>query len=455
MELSNRQSIVLFFSFIVVLALLGVFSTKVGFHDSGEYITVARALAGYNNIDLFVGHSIVYPAYISIFLNLFPSLLIIRLINISWIILIALLLLYYTKSKKSLLIFMFSPIVWYVGIQTTPVLPASFFFLLSYLLFNDEKLKYNELLSGLFLGISCAIYNPMILIAFYFTIIYFWNEKISSFVKFVIPLLVGFSLSLLLDFYYFGMPFYTMIRYIGANLLITIGLRTNHGIFQSFSNPETLLLLVFISPLLYKIYKIDYQKYKKEIILILLILLTFYLRESLIKYALIVAPLIIIFLSKIFNREDIKKHILISSIIIIFILFNFVSYEKDKNVETDLKNIILDYNSSTIVGEPYAAAYFAEFIWQNEPRFEWYEVYSAQMNNKSSFKEYNIHLDKSKLPLRDKLFLNVDFSIKPKNYSSVLYVSTKNESVEGFKLDKCYTNVCVYTKDDFNNSSSA
>ena len=47
--------------FALALIIFAVFSTKISFHDTSEYITVAKYLAGINNVNLFIGHSIVYP----------------------------------------------------------------------------------------------------------------------------------------------------------------------------------------------------------------------------------------------------------------------------------------------------------------------------------------------------------------------------------------------------------
>ena len=144
------------FIFAIALILFSVFSTKISFHDSHEFISIAKYFAGVENIDLFIGHSILYPFIMSFFIKFWPSFTMIKLINSLWIFLIGLSLLFHFKNKKAFILFAFSPLTWFISIQTTPVLPASFFFLLSYLFFLKKHKKHNILFSGLFLGISIA-----------------------------------------------------------------------------------------------------------------------------------------------------------------------------------------------------------------------------------------------------------------------------------------------------------
>ena len=117
--------------FFAVLGIFAFLSTRMIFHDVPEYITIAKNFAGVNNIDLFSTHSLFYPLMISPFLKMWLSLIMIKLVNVFWLFLIALVLLFWLKDKRAFIIFAFSPLVWHLSVQTTPVLPASFFFLIS------------------------------------------------------------------------------------------------------------------------------------------------------------------------------------------------------------------------------------------------------------------------------------------------------------------------------------
>ncbi|GAJ01695.1 unnamed protein product, partial [marine sediment metagenome] len=151
--------------FILFLLVFAIFSTRIQFHDVNEYITIAKALAGINNLNVFTGHSSFYPLIISLFLRIWPNIIMIKIVNTMWLFLIGAILLLWLKSKKTFIIFAFSPLVWYMSIQTTPVLPASLFLLLAFIFFKKQNIKYNNLYSGLCLGLSFAFYTPMILVS--------------------------------------------------------------------------------------------------------------------------------------------------------------------------------------------------------------------------------------------------------------------------------------------------
>jgi len=162
----DKKNLILLVVFGIILIFLAVFTQKIGFPlDSYEYVTVAKTFAGVNNFNMFSGHSMLYPFIISIFLRIWPSLIMIRLVNALWIFLIAWVLLVWLKNKKAFVLFAFSPLAIFLSVQTTPALPASFFLLISYIYYSKNKIKFNELYSGIFLGLSIAVYTPMLLIA--------------------------------------------------------------------------------------------------------------------------------------------------------------------------------------------------------------------------------------------------------------------------------------------------
>ena len=214
------------------LLIFAFFSTKVSFHDTAEYITIAKHFAGIKNIDLFTAHSLLYPSVISFFLLGWKSLIMIKLVNVLWLFLMGATLLLWTKNEKAFLLFIFSPLVWYISIQTTPILPASFFFLLAFLFFNSPDIKQGKIYSGIAFGISCAFYTPLILVAFFFLLIFFWKDKFYNLIFYILAIGVGFLPRMILDYYLFKMPFYSLLRYAGANAIVSLGLNPGTSNFQ-------------------------------------------------------------------------------------------------------------------------------------------------------------------------------------------------------------------------------
>src|SRR3989344_1526860 len=177
--------------FILFLVLFAIISTKISYHDSNEYITVAKYFAGINNVNLFSAHSIFYPLLMSGFIRIWPSDITIRIFNLTLILLMTLILYLYTKDKNTLLMFIFAPIVWIVGIQTTPVIIASICFLITYFSFQKYPSKIHIILSGIFSGLSIAFYDPMIIVIGVFMIIYFWKKDLREVFIYSILVFIG------------------------------------------------------------------------------------------------------------------------------------------------------------------------------------------------------------------------------------------------------------------------
>ena len=180
----------------------------------------------------------------SFFLRLWPSVIMIVLVNSLWIFLMGAVILFFLDNTKAFILFAFSPLTWFVSIQTTPILPASFFFLLAFIFFKKENISFHIFFSGLFLGIACSLYTPVLLIGFLFILVYFWNKNFKSVIGYVVPLFFGMLPRFIIDYYYFGMPLYTFIRYVGANLIVSLGLNPATDTLHLLSNPEVFLIFL-------------------------------------------------------------------------------------------------------------------------------------------------------------------------------------------------------------------
>ena len=337
----------IFLIFLAFLLVFSVFSSRVVFHDVPEYITVAKAMSGVGNLNVFSAHSVIYSFIISLFLRIIPSLITIKLINILWLALIGGVLLYWLKNKWAFLIFAFSPLTWYVGIQTSPILPASFFLLLSYVFFKREDIKFNRAYSGLFLGLTFAIYTPMILVSLFFILIYFWRERVYNLLIFLTAFAIGVLPRIILDYFYFGNPLFSFIKYGGANLVVLLGLHSETNSLQFLNNLGIFLIFFVISPLLlvglWRLFKTKLKHYQKEIVFLLVVSLILFVRGGLLKYFIIISPIIILLLSKSLTRREIKLHCILSIILIVIMTFTFFGTTTDSLIKADMKNILSDF----------------------------------------------------------------------------------------------------------------
>jgi len=241
------------------------------------------------------------------------------------------------------------------------------------------------------------------------------------------------------------MPFYSLIRYMGTNFVIALGLNKIASNLQILREPIGILIVIAISPLLFKIYKLKWKEYTKEIAVIILAGLFFLIRAASLKYFLIFSPIIIIMLGSVLNKKEIKWHCILSIPLIIGLILAYGFFSANETmIQKDLSNIVSDYNVNYIIAEPYQAPFIAGFLWQNKPYVAWFEDYNASMNNKTRIRGYDFNFN-SNIPLKDKLEISASFVRFDDNkaYDNYIIVSREKE-MDGFKLDKCYELLCVF-----------
>ena len=431
--------------FVLGLLLFSIFSAKVLFHDAPEYITIAKNFAGVNNVDLFSTHSLLYPLIISPFLKIWPSLTMLKIVNCMWVFLIGLTLFLLNENKKAFVLFVFSPLTWYVSIQTSPILPASFCFLLSFLFLRTIKVKYNLFYSGIFLGLSYAFYDPMLFIAGIFILVYFWNKRFYNLFAYLVSFLIGLLPRFLLDYYLFDFPFYSMIRFFGTNMIITLGLYPGTTTFHIFENPIGLLGLFIISPFLFKIYKAHQGENKRDFIFVIISFILILTRCAALKYFLMISPVAIIIFSKYLTKKEINWHIIISVLITIFLVFNFFTYNYENKLQEDLNHIIEDRPEAEQIISGEMANAVSVFLWADLPKVEWYDnfkIYQEKQGTKIRRYEFDFN---SKLNLRDSFSISANFDLpENKSYENYIIVSSKNKPIENREIIKCYEVLCVY-----------
>ncbi|MBI2109936.1 hypothetical protein HYT58_02055, partial [Candidatus Woesearchaeota archaeon] len=360
--METRYKVIL--GFIAILALFSLISSRLFFEtwaieldDSTHYITSAKDIAGISISNIHNPHSFTYPLYLSLGLKLFSSLVSIKLLNILWLVLIGLLLYYETKNLKSFLIYAFSPIVYYSSIWIAPLTAVAFFILLSYFQikkYNKTNSLKNLILSGFSLGIAISLWWGTIPYAIFFVLSFLLNKKLKELIYFKAAALVGISLALLIDYYYFNFPFYSLLRFIGAVAIVSLGKNPSN---ISFLHPlreqvvmRMLLMLVLISPLLFKIIKLNFKKYKSETAFLVLSSLFAIFYGADIKYFLPVFPLVLFLLNDVIkSKKDLKIHAALSILVVLIISYPFFFNNKEPVILKDFEEMQSEFNFTKII----------------------------------------------------------------------------------------------------------
>ena len=415
------------------------------FHDVYEYITVSKALGRIENLNIYVTHSILYSFIISLFVRIFPFLFTIKFVNVLMIILISGIIYSQSKDKKALVIFIFSPIVWYLSIQITPIILASLFLLLAYIFMEKDEGMYFAL-SGIFLGLSVASYTPMLVISALFILFYFWKKRLNKIIFYLLFVLIGLSPRLILEMYYFGNPVYTFIRYFGARAIISAGLHPDASDFKLFSSVKGILYLFTISPLLYRIFSVKKEERNKLYFVISSLGFLLIIAPS-IKYFFLLAPIIILILGKILSNKEIKIHMILSLILIIILTHGFFGTNEDLLVKSDIQKIVNEYNPSFIIAEPYKADKISTYLWEDSPKVVWFMNFNANLKSEPILKEYGFDMNKNeKIKTREIVSIGAKFKNGYfEEYENYIFVSEgENKFCENCSLEKCYEVLCVY-----------
>ncbi len=449
--------------FFVVLIVLNVFTSYIpNSTDLGDYLGAAKSFNNDFSAKMRSTHSWIFGFLLAPLMKLIPGVFVTRLLNFIWLPLIALLLFFITKSKKAFFTFLLSPVVWFVAPSITPILPASFLFILTYYYFKKFESKNNYfylIISGLSLGLASLLWDTVFLVFIIFSIVFFFDKKIKDLAIFSIFFGLIASIRFIFDWYFFNFPFFSLFKFLGGNFMYLLGLTPLGQLVFSPYNFFILLILPF--PLfiycLFKSTKNNFKEYSKEIIFSILYILMF-LKNAQIRYMLFLTPFFIILLYKSFNKKIFLFNILISILIIPFFIYPPSVYERDNLIQNDLVIISSDYSNNTLLaisGNPKNLDFYYELaiIYQGDKINEFISQKDYEMwkNNNTNYWNFNIVSDASKrIYTSQDYFINFGLKRTPNkfDFNKIEYLISDSNSLsyEEFKVDKCYKLLCVYKR---------
>lgn len=441
--------------FALFLVMFNIYATRIDFKDFTQYLNVAKEFAGIATSKVRSTPGYAYGFILGQILKLSPALLTAKLFNALWLFLDGVLLYLITKRWSSLLLWMFSPIVWYMASWISPLMPVSFLLLFAFYnikLYEKENKKTNLMLSALSLGLASTLWWAAVYISVLFVLSYLSNKKLSLIIFFAMLYSLTFSLRLLLDHYLFSMFFFSSFRALGSNLLYHAGEEASKKTL-TFVLKQFALLLVIISPILYKFYRVNPFEHARDYLFLFLTSILFLVVTQL-RYFIVLAPIIIMLITPILSKKEIKLHILLSLILIIFITKPYFGETQDSLISLDLKQLEKDYpNELFIVGSDKSpaeqSALLSSLYWGNNIKeFVEYEEYRLALKNESTFRSYEFASDSKINDLR-KISIKLSYlRTDDRNYNDVklLVIVGDQEPPKGFKLAKEYEILRVFQK---------
>lgn len=446
--------------FAALLIAFNIYSTRINFTDFTQYLNVAKEFAGIATSKVRSINGYAYGLILGQALKFSPTLLTAKLFNASWLFLDGILLYLITRRWSSLLLWMFSPIVWYMASWISPLMPVSFLLLFAHYnikLFEKTNKKKYITLSALSMGLASTLWWAAVYISLFFVLSYLINKKLILTILFGIFYSLTFSLRFILDQYLFKMFFFSSFRKLGSHVITSIGqvgtgLPLVSHLFQ-FSLLDKVIALVIISPILYKFYRVNPFENAKDYLFLFLTFALFILVGQL-RYFIVLSPIIILLMTPILSKKEIKLHILISLILIIFITKPYFGETQDSLITLDLKQLEKDYpNESFIVGSDKSpteqSALLSSLYWGDKIKeFVEYEEYALALKNESVFRSYSL-ASESKINDLRKIDLTLRYlRTDDRDYKDVklLIIVGDQEPPKGFKLAKKYEILKVFQK---------
>ena len=424
-------------------------SEKILYSDVPQYLAVGKEFAEISHAKVRNTPGWLYGWFIGKVLDVFPYLNAVKVLNLIWYLLALLLLFFMVKKSEVLLLYLISPLVWYLAPWINPLPLISLLLLIAYYLFYKDNL-ISLILGGLVLGLATAIWWP----AFYFSVFFFvsflYDRKFWNVILILISFLITFSIRVIFDWYYFSMPFFSILRGFGSNLSFLVGEAPGglpeHNIVKYF------LVIVIISPLLYRLAFVNWFKEKKTAIFLILCLILF-LSNFQLRFFFTVMPIIILLIANKITRKELIGGIIVSVIVVSFLTSNyFVS--QDKLIKDDLKNLEKDLPNERFIigyegGSEEEASYLDTLYWGDKIKeFIRYSEYRLWLKKENLFREYKFE-SKSKINDLRKLELDLKYLVNGDNdFKDVKYwILIKGGKVDGdFELFKEYGVLKVFKK---------
>jgi hypothetical protein len=458
-----------------------------GSTDIGDYSDSAQYFGGKYSADIRNSHSYLYGYLHHWFVGFSDNLIAFKITSL--LILLAIVYSVYRingKDKKSLLLMLFAPALWYMAPWVNPIQLAGLFLLWAWFFamrYEECERIRNLIYSGIFIGLGWAVWDSILFFGVFLGIVFLFNKKLWHLAIFAIGVLAGLIPRMLLDFSLFGCPIYTILKSFFGTIANIQG-----GIYNSVAghSPLTLSALIFLLlaiPIYYWKTYLGMSKGKNIKTLVFLSLcILLILCNPQIRYIISVAPIMIVLMGKELSEKEYKRQIVASIIISIIFIAPYVvqinnCYEKRTsgadieyaymdgffssigggekciNIAQDIKNVISSYPNQVFLVGPGADDYalLARNYWGNEVQeFASIQDYNAWKSGNNVLFEKTFN-PTPKINERRRIWIIGGMSVNEDktDYSNIKYaLSVRGEQlgVDGFIIAEKYGSIFVWKR---------
>ena len=482
LRMKNNAIILFVIISLFLLALITVPRDLLEATDVPDYSDTAKFFAGEYKAKYRSSHSIMYGLMLSPYVKLTESFFILKFASVFWLSLLILSIYYISnKDKRTLILFITAPFIWYMSPWLSPVPIVSLLFLWTYHFIakfeKEEKIKY-IIYAGVLAGLASVFWDAALYFSIIFLISFLYNKKFFFSWIFLLALLIGLLPRLIVNQVLFNFAFFEILK----NFLALSSFLFEGGIYeQGYSSPSLvpfLIVFTFIPFYFYSFYKkTSLIKYKKTMIFLTLSIL-FILLNPQIRVLLPIIPIIILILGRELNAKRYKRQLIIFSILSLLVILPYLvqaKYETNNRnfevaiqefpnfelkypttkelIKSDLDEIAKEYPDQIFVVGNINDAYIklAHVYWGDDIKeFISMEDYNLFLNNQETIAKKEIRTD-AKINARRELRIIIDWRKNSKDktdYDSIRYAISidKELGLENFRFVKKYKTLYLFEK---------
>jgi len=355
---NNKKLLVVIFLLLILITLLTKFY---GLTDITDYSDTAKYFAGKYSAKIRSSHSYLFGFLHSPFVWLTNNFIIFKITSLIFLgLIIYSVYLINRKDKRTLWLMFLSPIVWYMAPWINPIQLSALLVLWAYFFINkfdkENKIKYLAL-SGILIGLGWAIWDTIFYFGFLLALCFLYNKKLYHSFYFICFLIIGLLPRLILDYYLFNFPFFSMFKSTLGGFVNLFGGIYNVGLLEASSSYVTggilMAILVFLTIPIYFwiLYKPSFFKENKKIMIFLSLSLLLIFFNPQIRYTLIIIPIMVTLISRNINTKQFKRQIIFSLIILFLFIFPYIiqiNYGINSNLDYGIKGDDVQYTLQNI-----------------------------------------------------------------------------------------------------------
>lgn len=261
---------------------------------------------------------------------------------------------------------------------------------------------------------------------------------------YIILLLLTFSLELITSYAVTGFPLYSLVRYYGTNIAVLLGFNKGTEALIGI-RARSYLDLFLIAPLIFLFYRLEFSKYKKELVFLIPTIIFFVVRGGQ-KQLFIFTPVVLFLLATTMKKKALILNTVVSVFLILLLVYPyFVGPDRQTLFVQDMNQIRKDFpNYENAFSVEMLDLYWWDSSW---PRFVSQEEYDLYLNNGTYYKNYAYvsppfgYMFKL-IELQANLKINVIEPIK----QPLLVVEKGHDPWPSYRLARCYEILCVYER---------